>query len=297
MFKKISLVLASLVLSIGSGCVSAPNAANALTPDKAGCRKDAMPGDYVACLQVLSQQRQLQGGGFAAGGPAPAPTNTAPLVDQGSAPPPGGMPMGPGGGFGLPDGGTLLGSMPMEISPPCTNVDRKFQVTYINVPGLAVVPRGKVVICAAPSQISNILVDGQLVPAIPGGATVTLSAVLPEMCFTEAGYGNHACRVTDLEFDAYRLVKVAYVDPRTSRPVAGSQLSGLWYGKWRPNAPFRDELGATAFMPHRDRPDIGILAPNRDSFGRQASLFLLDVLEHSGQGEALKKLLPPGLVS
>jgi hypothetical protein len=267
MFKKISLAIAALALSIGSGCVSAPNAANALTPDKAGCRKDALPGDYVACLQVLSQQRQLQGGGFAAGGPAPATANPAPPVDQGSAPPPGGgEPVMRSGLRGMFSSELLTSQQPASIALACDGRNGRFQMRYYNVPGRATVPRGSWVICAEPRRLVTIVVNGAAVPAIPPGSMVVLAGLLPAMCYTEAGYGNHSCRITDAEFDSYSLETV--VSAGASAASGGPSLTAFWVGKWRPQAPYRSEVGAEAFVPHGDLPHQGSFTPNDRSFRR-----------------------------
>lgn len=266
MFKKISLILAAFMLSVGSGCVSAPNAANALTPDKAGCRKDAQPGDYVACLQLMAQQPGRQDGGFAAGGPAPAPTDAAPPVDQGSAPPPGGMPMG----GGMPPGGPMgpgFGGAPMAqasaLAPACTQSNRRYQMQFANTTRWAIVPKGRVVLCTSPANLAYIGVNGTMVPAIRPGATVMLGAIMDASCFGEAAYQNHACRISELEFDAYSLEAIAAV----GAPGAAG-LSALWVGKWMPQAPFRNGIGAEAFVPHEGLPHQGILTPNDRSFRR-----------------------------
>lgn len=295
MNKKMMIAVASLALSLASGCVSAPNAANALTPDKAGCRKDAQPGDYVACLQLMAQQPRQQGGGFAAGGNSgPAPVSTEAPADQASAPPPGGMPMGPGMMPGGPMGPGFGGGAPIgagiNIALACNQDNRRFQMNFYNVRGRAAVPRGPWVMCTDPRRLITIAIDGVAVPAIPPGAQVVLAGALPAMCYTQAGYGNHACRVVDAEFDAYTLEQVAAAGLPAS--PNGPVLTAFWVGKWRPPVPYRFELGAEAFVPHGGLPHQGNFTPNERSFGRAAELRLLEVPQHADQGEALKKFLP-----
>ena len=129
------------------------------------------------------------------------------------------------------------------LAPACTQSNRRYQMQFANTtPGPSCRKAGSS--CTSPANLAYIGVNGTMVPP---SVRRHRDAGCDHGCllFRRGGITqNHACRISELEFDAYSLKRSLPSVPwrRWSvRPVGREVM---------PQAPVPERIGAEAFVPH-----------------------------------------------